>query len=209
MKDNTDLLGRLFVVAAPSGAGKTSLVTQLVEQVEDMRISISYTTRPPRPGDENGKDYYFVDHQQFSAMQAEGAFLESAPVYQHHYGTARAWVEMELRRGIDVILEIDWQGAMQVRQQFPSAVSIFIVPPSLETLRERLVQRQQDSEEVIDNRMESAQQEMQHYQEFDYLLVNRVFDCALSELHHIVMAERLRCPVQQIRQRLVLSRLLV
>lgn len=201
-------LGHFFVIAAPSGTGKTSLVRALINNVNDLRISISYTTRPPRPGDVDGKDYYFVSAAEFADRVAKQAFLEHAKVYQHQYGTSSAWVLRELSAGIDVLLEIDWQGAQQIRQQFPDAILIFILPPSLETLRQRLYNRRQDQSAVIDERMASAQKEISHYTEFDYLVINDQFEQALADLKHIILAERLRSKQQAQRHEELLSKLL-
>ena len=184
--------GNLIIVAAPSGAGKTSLVNRLVESIDEVKISISYTTRSPRPNDEHGKDYFFVDEAQFSEMVKSDTFLEHAEVFGNHYGTSNQWVLTELAAGQDVILEIDWQGAKQIRQQFPEALAIYILPPSLAVLRERLLARRQDSESTIEARMALAQNEMSHYGEFDYLIVNDDFDLALEQFKHIVLAGRSR-----------------
>lgn len=201
-------LGHFFVIAAPSGTGKTSLVRALVNNINDLQISISYTTRPPRPGDVHGKDYYFVTPQEFTQMVENNEFLESATIYQHHYGTSREGVMKKLAAGIDVLLEIDWQGAQQIRRLFTSAILIFIVPPSLDTLRQRLQNRRQDQAAVIAQRMEGAQQEISHYREFDYLVINDKFEQALADLQHIVLAERLRCREQTQRHTELLAKLL-
>lgn len=201
-------LGHFFVIAAPSGTGKTSLVRALVSHVNDLQISISYTTRPPRPGDIHGKDYYFITPTEFSQMLERNDFLEHATVYQHRYGTSREWVMKMLSAGIDVLLEIDWQGAQQIRHLFPSAILIFIVPPSLESLRQRLQNRRQDRVDIIDERMKGAQDEISHYHEFDYLLINDQFEQALADLQHIVLAERLRCSQQAQRHDELLAKLL-
>jgi len=201
-------MGHFFVVAAPSGAGKTSLVRALSERIDQLKISISYTTRPPRPGDVSGKDYYFVDTDEFARMVSNHDFLEHATIYHHQYGTSRAWVLNQLAAGIDVLLEIDWQGAQQIRQQYPEAVLIFIMPPSLDILYERLQNRRQDTPEIIAERMAGAQQEISHYQEFDYLVINDAFEQALASLQHIVWAERLRCAQQAQRHAETLARLL-
>ncbi len=185
--------GKLFVVAAPSGAGKTSLVNALVKQLDGIGISVSYTTRTPRPGDENGVDYHFVSESAFQEMAANGGFLEHAKVFGHYYGTGSAWVTDQLQQGIDVILEIDWQGARQVSELYPDAVLIFILPPSKEALQERLKARNQDAPETIQARLAESKSEMRHFDEFDYLVVNDEFDHALADLIHLVKAERLRC----------------
>lgn len=191
--------GNLWVVAAASGTGKTSLVNALVEQVDDIGISVSTTTRPPRPGDVDGQHYHFVDEAAFDAQVAAGEFLEHATVFGYQYGTSKTWVETELNAGRDVILEIDWQGAAQMRAHMPTLLSIFIVPPSLETLQERLKRRAQDGEHVIADRMAAAVSEMSHHSEFDYLVVNEDFDTALADLAHIVMAARLKTDKQSVR----------
>ncbi|MCC5812824.1 MAG: guanylate kinase [Ectothiorhodospiraceae bacterium] len=184
--------GTLYIISAPSGAGKTSLVNALVERVPGMEISVSHTTRLRRKGEEEGVHYHFVGLDQFRAMAARGEFLEYAEVFGNCYGTARAPVEAQLRTGTDVILEIDWQGAQQVRAAMPEAVSIFILPPSQAELERRLRARGQDSDAVIARRMEEAVNEMSHYPEYDYLVINETFDEALYELVAIVQARRLR-----------------
>ncbi len=198
----------LYIVTAPSGAGKTSLVRALLEQEQAIRVSVSYTTRPPRPGERDGVDYHFVDRERFLAMQAAGDFLEYAEVFGNYYGTSRRWLEQQLDQGTDVILEIDWRGARQVRRLMPRAVSIFILPPSREALLQRLRQRGQDSEEVITRRNREAIEEMSHYHEFDYLVVNDHFETALAQLRCIVQSQRLRLPRQQQQLRAMLARLL-
>lgn len=182
----------LFIVAAPSGAGKTSLVRALLTATEGIEVSVSHTTRPARPGEEHGRDYYFVDDAAFDGLLAERAFLENARVFGNRYGTSRQAVAERLSAGRDVVLEIDWQGARLVREAFPGAVSIYILPPSREILRGRLSTRGQDSEAVIDARMEQAAEQMSHWSEFDYVVVNGEFDMALAELRAIVQACRLR-----------------
>ncbi len=189
--------GTLFIVSAPSGAGKTSLLRRLREELPGLVISISHTTRPMRPGEVDGRDYYFVSQEEFERMLAQDAFLEHARVFGHYYGTARHQVVENLERGLDVILEIDWQGARQVRQKMPESRSIFILPPSRQVLEQRLRSRGQDSEEVIARRMGAARAEMAHYAEYDYLLVNDRFEQALSELKSIIVADRLRLPRQR------------
>jgi len=178
--------GSLFVIAAPSGAGKTSLVNALLKQDSRLSLSISHTTRNPRPGEVNGRHYHFVSEAQFKRMADAGDFMEHARVFDHFYGTNRHTVAEQLDAGRDVILEIDWQGARQVRDVFPGCCSIFIIPPSLETLRKRLERRGQDSEEVIQRRMRDAQAEISHWDEFEYLVVNDAFDKALDELNAII-----------------------
>jgi guanylate kinase len=183
--------GVLYVVAAPSGAGKTSLVKALLKHDPAIRLSVSYTTRAPRPGEANGVDYHFVDKMDFLAMAARGEFLESAEVYGNHYGTSEAWIGGEIAGGRDILLEIDWQGAAQVRKAFPDAVTLFILPPSIETLRQRLSNRGQDSQEVIDKRMAAARDDISHAAEFEYIIVNDDFDQALLDLMAVVRASRL------------------
>jgi guanylate kinase len=174
------------VVSAPSGGGKTSLIKALLETDDRICLSVSHTTRKPRPGEEDGVHYHFVDDATFLRLIAEDEFLEHARVFDHRYGTGRAAVERKLADGCDVILDIDWQGARQIRRTFPSCRSIFIIPPSLETLRKRLAGRKQDSDAVIRRRMADARAEISHWDEFDYLIVNDDFDQALSELRAII-----------------------
>jgi guanylate kinase len=183
--------GTLFVVSAPSGAGKTSLLRELRQSLSGFTVSVSHTTRPQRPGERHGVDYFFVDHGEFSAMVERGEFLEHARVFDNHYGTARSTVEAALGLGSDVILEIDWQGARQVKKLLPQYLSVFILPPSREALEERLKGRGQDDQATIDRRMAEAISEMSHYAEYDYLVVNDDFQTALSELSSIVTATRL------------------
>lgn len=190
-------LGNLFIIAAPSGTGKTTLVNALAEKVDDLKISISYTTRSPRPGDEEGVDYFFIDESKFKCMVNDGAFLEHAEVYGYHYGTGKEWVTRQLNAGIDVLLEIDWQGAQQIRHLFPPALSILILPPSIAALHERLVKRKQDDMAVVEERVAMAKADLKHYSEFDYLVVNDDFDQALKDLVCIIRAERLQVDVQQ------------
>lgn len=187
----------LFVISAPSGAGKTSLVRALVNKLKEIKISISHTTRPMRSGDEEGVDYFFIDENRFQTMMKEGAFLEYAAVYGHHYGTEKDWVLQQLKAGEDVLLEIDWQGAQQIRRLFPPALLIFILPPSAKALQERLIKRRQDEAAIINHRVALAPEEMAHYAEFDYIIVNDNFDQALQNLVHIISAERLQREVQE------------
>ena len=183
--------GNLYIISAPSGAGKTTLVKTLIERIPDMTVSISHTTRPKRPAETNGVNYYFLDKNEFDRMVKQGDFLEYAMVFDHFYGTSRVWVEETLKRGMDVILEIDWQGAQQIRRMFPSCVSIFILPPSLAALSERLMQRSQDKPEIIQNRLADAQKTISHIAEYDYVVVNDDFQTALTDLKAIVSAHRL------------------
>lgn len=189
----------LFIVSAPSGAGKTSLLRELVPADERLVMSVSHATRAMRPGEQDGVHYHFVDVASFQRLVGEGAFLEHAQVFDNYYGTAEAAVREQLAGGRDVVLEIDWQGARQVRGRFPEAVSIFIAPPSIEALQERLSGRGQDSAEVVARRMADARSELSHFAEYDYLVINDDFATALAELRAIVTAERLREPRQAAR----------
>ncbi len=180
------MTGNLFIFSAASGTGKTSLANALVESLPDLEFSISHTTRAPRPGEQHGVHYFFVSHREFEEMVAAGRFLEYAKVFDNYYGTSRAAMDNLLRQGKSVILDIDWQGARAVKQQMPQAVSIFILPPSRAALAERLFQRGQDAPEVIARRMAQALEEMSHYTEFDYVVVNDDFDAALQDLNAIV-----------------------
>jgi guanylate kinase len=200
--------GTLYIVSAPSGAGKTSLVQALIERDELIAVSVSHTTRAMRPGEVDGVNYHFTDQKAFENMIADGDFLEHARVFDNYYGTSQAAVENQLSAGKDVILEIDWQGARQVRQLMPESVGIFIMPPSREALRERLTNRGQDDDEVIERRMRDAESEMSHYPEYDYLVMNDDFDHALSELACIFQARRLARERQTIRFKTVLDELL-
>ena len=183
--------GRLFVVVAPSGAGKTSLVSALLGEEPRIRLSVSFTTRAPRPGEADGRDYHFVSRERFEAMVAAGDFLEHANVYGNLYGTARSAVAAQLAAGDDVMLEIDWQGARQVRALFPGLVGIFILPPSVDALRARLTARGKDSPEVITRRLAAAREDISHVLEFEYIIVNDRFDAALADLRSVVRAARL------------------
>lgn len=191
--------GTLYIVSAPSGAGKTSLVRALTEADPDVSVSISHTTRAPRPGERDGVDYHFVAHDVFADMERAGRFLEHATVFDHRYGTSRDDVVARLDRGVDVILEIDWQGARQVRAALPGSVGIFVLPPSREVLEQRLRERGQDSEEVIRRRMQDAVQEISHYGEYDYLVINNDFRRALDDLQAILRTQRLARTRQQVR----------
>ncbi|MCG7873739.1 MAG: guanylate kinase [Candidatus Thiodiazotropha lotti] len=191
--------GTLYILSAPSGAGKTSLLKSLHQQDGALQVSISHTTRPMRPGEEDGKDYHFIGQEAFQQMIGAAAFLEHAEVFGNFYGTSEFAVRSQLDAGRDTVLEIDWQGARQVRKRFPEAVSIFILPPGPEVLYERLSARGQDSEAVIQGRMQQAVSEMSHYAEFDYLVINDDFDTALAELAAIVTAQRLRLVAQSER----------
>ncbi|MGH8670848.1 MAG: guanylate kinase [Burkholderiales bacterium] len=188
--------GDLYIVTAPSGAGKTSLVRALLAEDSQVRLSISHTTRPPRPGEVNGKDYHFVSEQRFLHMLEQGEFVENAMVYGNRYGTSRPGLTQAMQGGVDVLLEIDWQGARQVRSIFPGAVGIFILPPSVETLMQRLRSRAQDSEEVIARRVAQAKSDIGHVHEADYVIINSDFAEALRDFHAIVCAQRLKAQRQ-------------
>ena len=189
--------GKLIIVSAPSGAGKTSLVAALVTDDDSLCVSVSHTTRPKRPKEEDGVNYHFTDEQTFLNMLQDGDFLESAEVYGHRYGTSQKWVNEQLEKGQDVVLEIDWQGAAQVRNLYPESCYIFILPPSLETLTERLRHRAQDDEAIIAKRMEEARTVLQHVCEADYMVVNDEFDTALADIRAILRAQGLTVAAQQ------------
>lgn len=200
--------GTLYVVSAPSGAGKTSLVKALIESTEGVKVSVSHTTRDKRPGEEDGVNYHFATPDEFQDMLGRADFLEHAEVFGNYYGTSKPWVMEQLEAGVDVILEIDWQGAAQVRQQMKGTVGIFILPPSREALKERLTGRGQDSEEVINKRMAQAKEEMSHHVEYDYLVINDDFNAALAELKAILTTHRLKIEPQLKRQASLLQDLL-
>jgi guanylate kinase len=200
--------GNLFVIAAPSGGGKTSLVHALLACEPAIRLSVSYTTRPPRPGETDGIDYHFVDEARFHAMKDAGEFLEHAHVHGNWYATSATWLKQQVEAGSDVLLEIDWQGAAQVRRLIPAAVGIFILPPSLAILKERLERRGQDSPAVIARRLDAAQEEMRHCGEFDYVIINQDFATATADLVAIVRASRLRRAPQLSRHAPLLQSLL-
>lgn len=189
--------GKLIIVSAPSGAGKTSLVAALVADDDSLCVSVSHTTRPKRPKEEDGVNYHFTDEQTFLNMLQDGDFLESAEVYGHRYGTSQKWVNEQLEKGLDVVLEIDWQGAAQIRNLYPESCYIFILPPSLETLTERLRHRAQDDEAIIAKRMEEARTVLQHVCEADYMVVNDEFDVALADIRAILRAQGLTATAQQ------------
>jgi guanylate kinase len=191
--------GSLFIVAAPSGAGKTTLVRKLLELDTAVQLSVSYTTRAPRSGEQDGREYHFVDARQFRAMRERGDFLEWAEVHGNFYGTSRVWLSGQVQAGRDVLLEIDWQGAQQVRKQFPEAVGIFILPPSLLELERRLHGRGTDSDEVISRRLTAALGEMRHVDEFDFAIINNDLDEALKDIAAAVRAARLRSARQRAR----------
>lgn len=199
--------GRLFLVTAPSGAGKSSLVNALLKMEPDIKLSISHTTRAPRPGEENGREYHFVTVEEFEAMKDRGDFLESALVHGNYYGTSRVWIEEQMKIGNDVLLEIDWQGARQVRERFAGTVGIFILPPSIEALEWRLHHRGTDSEQTITRRLLGAGAEMAHAPEFEYVIINEDFDVALSQMRAVVIASRLAYGQQAVRHRDTLAAL--
>lgn len=200
--------GSLFIVSAPSGAGKTSLIKSLLESRAGITVSVSHTTRQPRPGEQDGVHYHFVDVKTFLTMQSQGQFLEHAKVFDNYYGTSKAAVEDTLTQGLDVILEIDWQGARQVRSLFADSQSIFILPPSRRILLERLTQRGQDDQVVINRRMQDAVREISHYGEFDFIVINDDFNIARQQLDSIITASRLTLQRQQILNRTLLLDLL-
>lgn len=199
--------GNLFIVSAPSGAGKTSLVSGLLKLNKQINLSISYTTRAPRPGEVDGVNYHFVSREQFTEMAKHGDFLESAEVYGNFYGTSQPWISQEIAKGHDILLEIDWQGAAQVRSKFPDSIGIFILPPSLEALETRLHGRQQDSTEVIDKRLQAAREDISHVAEFDYVIINDKLDEALHQLNAVVIAAGLRRNRQLTRQANLINQL--
>lgn len=201
--------GTLYIISAPSGAGKTSLVKALIDSEAQIRVSVSHTTRAMRPGEVDGVNYHFVSREQFHAMLDKTEFLEHAEVFGNLYGTSQEWVKQTLHDGFDLILEIDWQGAQQVRRLMPEAKSIFILPPTQEALRHRLTNRGQDSGDIIERRMREAVSEMSHYVEYDYLLINDDFAHALSDLKAIFRANQLLQGPQQQRHSGLLSELLV
>jgi guanylate kinase len=208
MNQSDSAHGTLYIVSAPSGAGKTSLLKALLENAQGIGLSVSHTTRAKRPGEQDGVHYHYVDEATFTQMVADQAFLEHAKVFDNYYGTSQAAVLAQLASGQDVILEIDWQGAQQVRKHFPQAVGIFILPPSKAALRERLTDRGQDDTAIIDRRMRDAEAEMSHYHEFDYVVVNDDFEGALSELRAIITSQRLSITRQQVALRDLIQALL-
>ncbi|TQV73742.1 guanylate kinase [Aliikangiella marina] len=190
MSEVNQATGNLYVVSAPSGAGKTSLLKRLIAELSSVEMSISHTTRDRREGETDGVDYHFVSLEAFGKLIEDKAFFEHAEVFGNYYGTSKASIQEQLSQGIDVILEIDWQGARQIREQLPESLSIFILPPSKEALQNRLDSRGQDHAAVIDKRMQAAKSEMSHYSEYDYLVINDDFEVALEELKSILVAER-------------------
>lgn len=191
-----DRTGNLIIVAAPSGGGKTSLVKELIKTLSSIEVSISHTTRAIRPGEKDGVDYFFITKATFSDMVKANTFIEHAEVFNHSYGTSKTQINSRLSAGIDVVLDIDWQGAQQIKDIFPDAISVFIIPPSLEVLKERLKARGQDKDEIIQYRMNQAKSELSHFAEFDYLIINDDFAKAASELQAIVVANRLKLSAQ-------------
>ena len=200
--------GTLYVISAASGTGKSSLVQALVEAVADIKVSISHTTRPRRPGELDGVHYHFIDDAAFQVMLTEECFLEHAQVFDNCYGTSRTWIADTLQQGVDIILEIDWQGAQQIRAKIPGCVGIFILPPSREALESRLRSRNQDDEQTIARRMRDAVNEMSHYSEYDYVILNDHFDEALARLTAVVLANRQRTAVQADNLAPILTKLL-
>ena len=203
-------IGTLFIISAPSGAGKSSLIRAYLAQKNHYpaKVSISHTTRDPRPGETHGEHYYFVDPKHFQSLINENAFVEYAKVFDHYYGTSKAEIEQSLLQGVNVFLDIDWQGAQQVRKQLPQAKSIFILPPSLKELKNRLIKRGQDDASVIDKRMAKAQAEISHYNEYDYVIINDDFDVSLQALNAIITASSLEQSKQAIVHKTLLSDLL-
>jgi guanylate kinase len=199
--------GNLFVVSAPSGAGKTSLVNALLGINKSIDLSVSFTSRAPRPGEVDGRDYHFVSRDTFQEMILHGDFVESAEVYGNLYGTSQSWISKEMKGGRDILLEIDWQGAAQVRSKFPDCISIFILPPSLQALQTRLTGRKQDSAEVIARRLQSSQEDIAHVVEFDYVIINDILEQALQQLNSIVIAMGLRRERQLARQATLINQL--
>lgn len=199
--------GNLFIVSAPSGAGKTSLVHALLNINPQLRLSVSYTTRNPRPGEQDGHAYHFVSRETFLAMAKRGEFLESAEVYGNLYGTSQKWIGEQIAKGDDILLEIDWQGAAQVRKLFPECVSIFILPPSLEALEQRLKGRGKDNDEVIAKRLAAVREDVAHVAEFDYVIINDNLNEALRELNAVVLSARLRGTQQLSRHQELINQL--
>ena len=212
MKNNisNQYTGTLFIISAPSGAGKSSLIRAYLEQKNQYpaKVSISHTTRAPRPGEEHGEDYYFVDHDYFESLISQQAFVEYANVFDHYYGTSKAEIEQSLLQGVNVFLDIDWQGAQQVREKMPQSKSIFILPPSLAELEHRLIKRGQDTEQVIRKRMAKAQAEISHYHEYDYVIINDDFNTSLNALNSIIIAASLERDKQEVIHQSFFTKLL-
>ena len=199
--------GNLFVISAPSGAGKTSLVRALIDINPQIDLSVSYTTRKPRPGERDGEDYHFVSRDTFLAMAKRGEFIESAEVYGNLYGSSQTWISQENVKGRDILLEIDWQGAAQIRRLFPDCISVFVLPPSMQALAQRLKGRAQDTSEVIARRLAAARNDVAHVAEFDYVIINDDLNEALRELNAVVLAARLRCAGQLSRHQSLINQL--
>lgn len=199
--------GNLFIISAPSGAGKTSLVHALLNINPQLDMSVSYTTREPRPGEHDGKDYHFVSHEIFLAMAKRGEFLESAEVYGNLYGTSQTWISHENTRGRDILLEIDWQGAAQIRSLYPECISVFILPPSMKALEERLKKRGKDNDAVIAKRMAAVRVDVAHVAEFDYVIINDNLNEALRELNAVVLSAKLRTEKQLARHQELINQL--
>jgi guanylate kinase len=199
--------GILFIISAPSGAGKTSLVHALLDINPHIDLSVSYTTRDPRPGEVNGKDYHFVSRDEFIAMAKRGEFMESAEVYGNLYGTSQTWISQQNAKGRDILLEIDWQGAAQVRRLFPECISIFILPPSIEALEQRLKGRGKDNKVVIAKRLAAAREDVAHVSEFDYVIINDNLNEALHELGAVVLSANLACSRQLTRHQALINQL--
>lgn len=208
MPDTTAHKASLFIISAPSGAGKTSLVRALLDEMTDIQVSVSHTTRPKRPDEVDGVNYHFVPKEAFEKLMSEARFLEHAQVFDNYYGTSQDWVEKTLAEGTDVILEIDWQGAQQIRKLI-DCCSIYILPPSTHALRERLTVRGQDDNNVINKRMDEAQSEMSHYAESDYLVINDDFNVALADLKSIVHSQRCKTGIQRENHLTLLKELLI
>jgi guanylate kinase len=199
--------GNLFIISAPSGAGKTSLVHALLDINTHIDLSVSYTTRDPRPGEQDGKDYHFVSRETFLEMAKRGEFMESAEVYGNFYGTSQIWISREIYNGRDILLEIDWQGAAQVRRLFPDCISIFILPPSIAALEQRLKGRGKDDDAVIARRMAAVREDVAHIAEFNYVIINDNLSDALRELNAVVLSARLRCAKQLSRHQVLINQL--
>lgn len=199
--------GNLFIISAPSGAGKTSLVRALLNLDTHIDLSVSYTTRDPRDGELDGKDYHFVSRETFLAMAKRGEFLESAEVYGNLYGTSQTWISQEIAKGRDILLEIDWQGAAQIRRLFPECISIFILPPSKAALEQRLKGRGKDNDAVIAKRMAAVRDDVAHIAEFNYVIINNILNDALQELNAVVLSARLRCTKQLFRHQALINQL--
>jgi guanylate kinase len=203
------ITGNLFIISAPSGGGKTSIVNALLLKDKQVKVSISYTTREKRHGEVEGENYFFVSKETFQAMIQSGEFLEYAEVFGHYYGTARSTLQAQQQAGYDVLLEIDWQGARQIKSIYPTAIGVFILPPSLDILQGRLERRGRDSVEIIQKRMMQAVSEMSHYDEYDYMIVNKDFDTAVEQLSSIIKASRLKLSVQVLKNAQLLHDLLI